>query len=56
MALRGAQQMAQRLLMQQQVQPAALLDRCAGGAAQLLSAGAHWQVWCPCYRRTKASL
>ena len=44
MALRGAQQMAQRLLLQHQALPAALLDRCGGGTAQLLSAGAHWQV------------
>jgi hypothetical protein len=48
MALRGAQQMVQRLLIQQLVQhqgqPAALLDRCVGGAAQLRSADAHWQV------------
>ena len=45
MALRGAQQMAQRLLIQQAAQPGALLDRCGGGAAELLSASAHWQVW-----------
>ena len=48
MALRGAQQMVHRLLIQQLVQqqgqPAALLDRCVGGAAQLRSASAHWQV------------